>query len=47
MEELYNSLEEVIHTIQSSQEYQKCISLKEQMKDNEKVNSLINTIMEE
>ena len=44
MEELYNSLEEVIHTIQSSQEYQKCISLKEQMKDNEKVNSLINTI---
>ena len=44
MENVYNALDEVIQTIQSSSDYQTCISLKEKMKDNEEITSLVTKI---
>jgi cell fate (sporulation/competence/biofilm development) regulator YmcA (YheA/YmcA/DUF963 family) len=44
MEEFDKVLEEVISYIQNSKEYQTCISLKEQMKDNEELIELIDQI---
>lgn len=44
MEELNSSLIDVIDCIKNSSEYKKCISLKESMKSNELVNSLVNEI---
>jgi len=44
MEEFNKSLEEVISYIQNSNEYQTCISLKEQMNDNEEIKELVNQI---
>ena len=44
MENVYSALEEVIHCIQNTEEYQKCMSFKEQMKDNEEIMHLVNEI---
>ena len=41
MEEVYRSLEEVISCIKNSVEYQKCITLKDKMNDNEEVKDFI------
>jgi len=44
MENVYNALDEVIQYILNSSEYQNCISLKEQMSQNEEVTALISKI---
>ena len=44
MEELSSYLDEVILTIQNSSEYQICLSLKEKMKDNSKINTLVSQV---
>ena len=44
MEELNNSLDEVIDYIKNTKEYKMCITLKEQMSDNDNLNSIINKI---
>lgn len=44
MEELSNSLDEVVNCIKNSKEYKKCISLKKKMEDNDEINSLIKEI---
>lgn len=44
MEDVNNSLEEVIKCIQNTKEYQKCIMLKEQMKDNLEITSLVKDV---
>ena len=44
MEKLNRSLDEVVDCIKESKEYKKCIELKEKMKDNEEVNSLVKEI---
>ena len=44
MEELNNSLDEVIDYIKNTKEYKMCITLKEQMSDNEKLNNIIKRI---
>ena len=46
MENVYSALEDVIQTIISSSEYQTCLSLKEQMKNNEEVMQLIEKVKE-
>ena len=45
MEKLNRSLDEVVDCIKESKEYKKCIELKEKMKDNEEVNSLVKEII--
>lgn len=44
MEEVYNSLDEVISYIQSTKEYQKCLSLKEKMNQSDEIKSLVEEI---
>ena len=44
MEEFDKALEEVISYIQNTKEYQTCITLKEQMNDNEEILNLIENI---
>lgn len=44
MEKLNRSLDEVVNCIKNSKEYKKCIKLKEQMKSNEEINSLVKEI---
>ena len=44
MENVYKSLDEVIHCIQNTKEYQKCLSLKEKMKDNEELVALVEKV---
>lgn len=44
MEELNNSLDELIATIKDSSEYQACISLKEKMKKSDDVVRLVNEV---
>ena len=44
MEKLNKSLDEVVDCIKNSKEYKKCIKLKEQMKSNEEINSLVKEI---
>ena len=44
MEKLNKSLDEVVNTIKNSKEYKKCIELKEKMKSNDEINSLVKEI---
>ena len=44
MEELNNSLDELIATIKDSSEYKKCISLKEKMKNSDDVVRLVSDV---
>ena len=44
MEKLNKSLDEVVDCIKNSKEYKKCIELKEKMKSNEEVTSLVKEI---
>lgn len=44
MENVYNSLEEVIDAIVHSKEYQNCLDYKEKMKDNEEIMNLIELV---
>jgi len=44
MENVYSSLEDIIQYIQNTKEYQMCISLKEKMKDNEEIQSLVKDV---
>ena len=44
MEEVYKCLDEVILSIQNTKEYQRCISLKEQMNDNPEILSLVEEV---
>ena len=44
MENVYKALDAVVDTIVQSKDYQTCISLKEQMADNEEITSLIENI---
>ena len=44
MEEVYNSLDQVISCIMNSKEYQKCILLKKKMNDNEELCSFIDKV---
>ncbi len=44
MKEVYKALDEVITCIQNSEEYQTCISLKEKMKDNEEIRTLVEDV---
>lgn len=44
MEKLNKSLDEVVDCIKNSKEYKKCIKLKEQMKSNDEINSLVKEI---
>ena len=44
MEKYDKSLEEVISCIKTSKEYQTCMTLKEKMKDNSKIQSLVKEI---
>ncbi len=44
MENVYNALEEVIHCITESSDYQTCLSLKEKMSENEEITTLIEKI---
>ena len=44
MEKLNKSLDEVVLCIKNSKEYKKCIKLKEQMKSNDEINSLVKEI---
>ena len=41
MENVYKCLDELLLFIQNSSEYQKCLSLKEKMKDNEEIQTLV------
>ena len=44
MEELNNRVDELIDYIRNSNEYQKCISLKKQMDENDYIKELVNKI---
>ena len=44
MEDVNKSLDEVIEVIQSTKEYQRCISLKEKMSHNEEIQSLVKEV---
>lgn len=44
MEKLNKSIDEVVLCIKNSKEYRKCILLKEKMKDNDEINSLVKEI---
>ena len=44
MEELSNSLDEVVNCIKNSKEYKKCIELKEKMNSNDEINFLVKEI---
>lgn len=44
MEKLNRSLDEVVNCIKNSKEYKKCIELKEKMKSNDEINSLVKEI---
>lgn len=44
MEDVYKALDEVIDCIQNTNEYQRCISLKEQMSQNEELVSLVEDV---
>ena len=44
MEEVYKSLDEIVSYIKDTKEYQKCVSLKEKMDQNEEIKSLIEEI---
>lgn len=44
MEKLNKSLDEVVLCIKNSKEYKKCIELKEKMKSNDEINSLVKEI---
>ena len=44
MEMLNKSLDEVVECIKESKEYKKCIELKEKMKSNDEINSLVKEI---
>ncbi len=44
MEKLNKSIDEVVLCIKNSKEYRKCILLKEKMKDNHEINSLVKEI---
>ncbi|MBQ6134926.1 MAG: YlbF family regulator [Bacilli bacterium] len=44
MEEVYKSLDEVVSYIKNTKEYQKCISLKEKMNQNDEIKSLVEEI---
>ena len=44
MEELNNSLDEVINTIKDSKEYKTCIELKERMDNNSEIKNLVKEI---
>jgi len=44
MEKLNKSLDEVVNCIKNSKEYKKCIELKERMKSNDEINSLVKEI---
>lgn len=44
MEKLNKSLDEVVNTIKNSKEYKKCILLKEKMKSNDEIKSLVKEI---
>lgn len=44
MEEVNKYLEEVVSCVKDSIEYKNCISLKEKMKSNEEINSLVDSI---
>ena len=44
MEDLYNSLDEVINCIKDSPEYIKCNELKKKMSNNKEITELVNKI---
>lgn len=44
MEKLNKRIDEVVDCIKESMEYKKCIELKEKMKDNDEINSLVKEI---
>ena len=44
MEKLNKSLDEVVDCIKESKEYKKCLELKDKMKDNDEINSLVKEI---
>ncbi len=44
MEDVYKSLDEVVHCIQNSKEYQTCLELQKRMDENEEIKDLVNKI---